>query len=64
MGGRAGNGKKKKQIVGCSKKTELDGRKNMSGGYGHLTTLIPCDKTVKNCKKVPKNLNVNKNVIS
>ena len=34
--------------VGCSKKTELDGRKNMNGG---LTAEIPCEQTViKGCK--------------
>ena len=28
----------------------------MIGGYGDLTTLIPCEKTVMNDIKVPKRL--------
>ena len=48
--------KKKKQTVGCSKKIQLNRRKKTSGGYGDLTTLIPCEKTVMNGCKVPKRL--------
>ena len=48
-----GIGNIKNQIFGCSKKIELNGRKNMNGDYGDLTTLIPCEKIVMSNSKVP-----------
>ena len=32
------------------------GEKRLSGGYGDLIDLIPCEKTVMNSCKVPKRL--------
>ena len=51
-----GIGNKKNQIFGCSKKIELNGRKNMNGGYGELAALIPCEKIVMSNSKVPRRI--------
>ena len=47
--------------MAAQRKLSWVGEKNMSGGYGDLTALIPCEKTVTNSCKLEDKLKQNYN---